>query len=77
MVSNVLVFLANAAMLYTATEDNIHQGQYAIDLAEKIMPLYEQLFDLDYPLPKLDFLAVSILDTALPVVAKARTLIVK
>ncbi|KAI0661118.1 hypothetical protein C8Q70DRAFT_695550 [Cubamyces menziesii] len=44
-----------------ATEDYIHQGQYAIDLAEKIMPLYEQLFDLDYPLPKLDFLVVSIL----------------
>ncbi|KAH9894942.1 peptidase family M1-domain-containing protein [Cubamyces lactineus] len=45
-----------------ATEDNIHQGQYAIDLAEKIMPLYEQLFDLDYPLPKLDFLVSSDFD---------------
>ncbi|KAI0331193.1 hypothetical protein GY45DRAFT_1249390 [Cubamyces sp. BRFM 1775] len=39
-----------------ATADNIHQGQYTLDLAAKIMPLYEQLFDLDYPLPKLDFI---------------------
>ena len=41
------------------------------------MPIYEERFDLDYPLPKLDFLVVSILGTALAVVAEARTLIVE
>ncbi|KAL7281141.1 hypothetical protein ACG7TL_004449 [Trametes sanguinea] len=40
-----------------ATEDIIWQGQYALDIAQKVMPLYEQVFDVEYPLPKLDFLA--------------------
>ncbi|OSD01301.1 hypothetical protein PYCCODRAFT_1445793 [Trametes coccinea BRFM310] len=47
--------------IYT-TEDIIWQGQYALDIAQKVMPLYEEVFDVEYPLPKLDFLASSNFD---------------
>ncbi|KAI0633686.1 peptidase family M1-domain-containing protein [Trametes polyzona] len=45
-----------------ATADLIAQGQYALDIMQKIMPVYEELFDLEYPLPKLDILVSSDLD---------------
>ncbi|KAI0674766.1 hypothetical protein C8Q78DRAFT_498501 [Trametes maxima] len=45
-----------------ATEDNISQGQYALDIMQKIMPLYEEIFDLEYPLPKLDILVSADFD---------------
>ncbi|OJT12746.1 Aminopeptidase 1 [Trametes pubescens] len=41
-----------------ATEDNIAQGKYALDIMRRVMPLYEKVFDLEYPLPKLDILVV-------------------
>lgn len=37
-----------------ATSDNIGQAQFALDMKAKVMPIYEQLFDIEYPLPKLD-----------------------
>ncbi len=43
---------------HTATEDNIAQGKYALDIMRRVMPLYEKVFDLEYPLPKLDILVV-------------------
>lgn len=42
-----------------ATPDVIHQAQFALDVKEKVLPLYEQVFDIEYPLPKLDTLVVS------------------
>ena len=44
----------------SATADNIHQAQFALDVKEKVLPLYEQVFDIEYPLPKLDTLVVSV-----------------
>lgn len=46
--------------VYT-TPDNIHQAQFALDVKRKVLPLYEQVFDIEYPLPKLDTLVVSAL----------------
>lgn len=43
----------------SATPDVIHQAQFALDVKEKVLPLYEQVFDIEYPLPKLDTLVVS------------------
>ncbi|KLO10866.1 hypothetical protein SCHPADRAFT_906524 [Schizopora paradoxa] len=37
-----------------ATRDNIHQAQFALDVKQKVLPLYEKMFDIEYPLPKLD-----------------------
>lgn len=46
--------------VYT-TPNNIHQAQFALDVKRKVLPLYEQVFDIEYPLPKLDTLVVSAL----------------
>ena len=43
-----------------ATPDNIHQAQFALDIKATVLPLYEKIFDVEYPLPKLDTLLVSI-----------------
>jgi len=42
-----------------ATADVIHQAQFALDVKAAVLPLYEKVFDVEYPLPKLDTLVVS------------------
>ena len=48
-----------------ATPDHIHQAQFALDVKRKVLPLYEKMFDVEYPLPKLDTLIVRV-DTFAP-----------
>jgi aminopeptidase 2 len=45
-----------------ATPDVINQAQYALDIKQKALPLYEQAFDIEYPLPKLDTLVANDFD---------------
>ncbi|KAH7916009.1 hypothetical protein BJ138DRAFT_763827 [Hygrophoropsis aurantiaca] len=47
--------------IYT-TPDVIHQAQYALDVKAKVLPLYEEIFDIEYPLPKLDTLVAHDFD---------------
>ncbi|EPQ58615.1 hypothetical protein GLOTRDRAFT_36981 [Gloeophyllum trabeum ATCC 11539] len=47
---------------YTSTKDCIHQTQFALDVKAKALPLYEQMFQVEYPLPKLDTLVASDFD---------------
>ncbi|KAJ6510778.1 peptidase M1, membrane alanine aminopeptidase [Mycena sanguinolenta] len=42
-----------------ATPDIIEQGQFCLEVTAKVLPLYEKIFDIEYPLPKLDTLAVN------------------
>ncbi|KAF8198244.1 leucyl aminopeptidase [Mycena galopus ATCC 62051] len=42
-----------------ATPDVIHQGAFCLEVTAKVLPLYEKIFDIEYPLPKLDTLAVN------------------
>ena len=42
----------------TATPDIIHQAHFALEVKAKALPLYEQVFDVEFPLPKLDTLVV-------------------
>ena len=42
-----------------ATADLISQAQFALDIKRQVLPLYEEVFDIEYPLPKLDTLIVS------------------
>ena len=42
-----------------ATPDVISQAQYALDIKQKALPLYEKAFDIEYPLPKLDTLVAN------------------
>jgi aminopeptidase N len=43
--------------LYT-TRGLVDQGQFALEHAPKIIDYYSEIFDIDYPLPKSDILAV-------------------
>lgn len=45
-----------------ATADVIHQGQFALDVKADVLPLYEKVFDVEYPLPKLDTLVATDFD---------------
>lgn len=45
--------------LMPATSDWIQQAEFALEIKKKVLPLYEQMFDIEYPLPKLDTLIVS------------------
>ncbi|KDQ18450.1 hypothetical protein BOTBODRAFT_28829 [Botryobasidium botryosum FD-172 SS1] len=45
-----------------ATPDIIHQAQYALDLKAKVLPIYEEVFEVEYPLPKLDTLVAHDFD---------------
>jgi aminopeptidase 2 len=45
-----------------ATSDHIGQAQFALDVKAKVLPLYEQVFDVEYPLPKLDTLIAADFD---------------
>ncbi|KAH9857712.1 leucyl aminopeptidase [Lenzites betulinus] len=46
-----------------ATADVIDQAQYALDIKRIVLPLYEEVFDIEYPLPKLDTLVASDFDS--------------
>jgi aminopeptidase 2 len=39
-------------------------GQFALDVNVRSLPIYEKVFDVEYPLPKLDVLVVCRLDLA-------------
>lgn len=47
--------------IYT-TPDLIHQAQFALDVKAKVLPIYETVFDVEYPLPKLDTLVAHDFD---------------
>lgn len=47
--------------IYT-TYEHIDQAHLALETKKRIMPIYEELFDLAYPLPKLDTLVASDFD---------------
>jgi aminopeptidase N len=41
-----------------ARPDAIHQASYSLDIAPKILSFFEQYFDVEYALPKVDMIAV-------------------
>ncbi|EAU88167.2 leucyl aminopeptidase [Coprinopsis cinerea okayama7 len=45
-----------------ATPDVIHQAQFALDVKLAALPLYETIFNVEYPLPKLDTLVAHDFD---------------
>ncbi|CDO74865.1 hypothetical protein BN946_scf185004.g15 [Trametes cinnabarina] len=47
-----------------ATGDVISQAQFALDVKRMVLPLYEEVFDIEYPLPKLDTLVANDFDSA-------------
>lgn len=51
-----------------ATKDLIDKVAFALYVKEKALPLYEQVFDIEYPLPKLDTLVAHDFDAGQPCV---------
>ncbi|KAF9533369.1 leucyl aminopeptidase [Crepidotus variabilis] len=47
-----------------ATKEHIHQAQFALDAKAAVLPLYEKIFNVEYPLPKLDTLVASDFDAS-------------
>ncbi|KAF7304688.1 Aminopeptidase [Mycena kentingensis (nom. inval.)] len=45
-----------------STPDVIHQTEFALDVAARVLPIYEEVFDVAFPLPKLDTLVASDFD---------------
>lgn len=41
-----------------APPESVKNTKYALEVGQKILPFLESYFDLKYPLPKLDFLAI-------------------
>ncbi|OCH95247.1 hypothetical protein OBBRIDRAFT_788437 [Obba rivulosa] len=48
--------------IYAAPE-LLPQAQFALDVKRKVLPLYEQVFDIEFPLPKLDTLVAEDFDS--------------
>lgn len=44
--------------VYAAADKNIQHGKYAVELAARTLATFEKIFDVDFPLPKMDLIAV-------------------
>jgi aminopeptidase N len=51
---------------FIATPNFVPLTQFALDVKAKTLPLYEKVFDIEYPLPKLDTLVASDFDAGQP-----------
>ncbi|KAF7301221.1 Leucyl aminopeptidase [Mycena indigotica] len=45
-----------------ATPDLVSQAGFCLEVTAKVLPIYEQMFDIEFPLPKLDTLAANDFD---------------
>lgn len=59
--NNVTDFTKNGlkTSIYFPIDSDTNHAQYALDAAIKILPYYEQLFNVTFPLPKMDCIALS------------------
>lgn len=44
--------------VYSTPDQEIEHGRFSLDLAAKTLPFYEKAFAADYPLPKMDMVAI-------------------
>jgi len=58
--------------LQIATKDLIHQAHFGLDIKARVLPVYEKVFDIEFPLPKLDTLVVGIRNSFLGVLNNIR-----
>ncbi|KIK68750.1 hypothetical protein GYMLUDRAFT_54320 [Collybiopsis luxurians FD-317 M1] len=45
-----------------ASPPSVHQAKYLLEVTAKVLPVYEQVFDIEYPLSKLDTLVIQDMD---------------
>ncbi len=44
--------------VYATADKNIEQGRFALELAARTLAVFEKIFDIDFPLPKMDLIAI-------------------
>lgn len=44
--------------VYAASDKNIEHGRYGLELASRTLSTFEKIFDVNFPLPKMDLIAV-------------------
>ncbi len=44
--------------VYATSDKNIEHGRFALEHASRAMKIFERIFDIEYPLPKLDLIAI-------------------
>jgi aminopeptidase 2 len=44
--------------VYASADKNIEHGRFALQLASRTLKAFEKIFDIDFPLPKLDLIAI-------------------
>lgn len=44
--------------VWSTPDQDIEHGKFALDVAAKTLPFYEKAFDAEYPLPKMDMVAI-------------------
>ena len=44
--------------VYASVDKNIEHGRFALQLASRTLKAFEKIFDIDFPLPKLDLIAI-------------------
>ncbi|EGO21509.1 hypothetical protein SERLADRAFT_372157 [Serpula lacrymans var. lacrymans S7.9] len=59
LMSTYVVAFANGDFSYL---ESSYTTQFALDIKAKVLPLYEKVFDIEYPLPKLDTLVAHDFD---------------
>lgn len=50
--------VGKTAIRIVTTKGNKSKGKFALDLTKKLLGAYEKYFDINYPLPKLDLIAI-------------------
>lgn len=44
--------------VYASADKNIEHGRFGLELAARTLKAFEKIFDIDYPLPKMDLIAI-------------------
>lgn len=44
--------------VYASADKNIEHGRFALELASRTLKAFEKIFDVDFPLPKMDLIAI-------------------
>jgi aminopeptidase N len=56
MVRVLFIYVVYFTTTFVGTVDLLEHAHHTLDVTAKVMPIYERMFDIEFPLPKLDTL---------------------